>query len=113
VIQAVNGRVLVFHDYREDVLDRAGKLLFTLDNVAGPMAVDASGHMYGVAAGKPGIPLNNLTGLDDWDYQNQLSRDSRFIGDDYGRIAHDPSYMNDQDQHHQCVRQRRDPALEK
>ncbi len=64
VIQAVNGRVLVFHDFGEDVLDSTGKLLFTIDNVAGPMAVDAGGHMYGVAAGKSGIPLNNST--DSW-----------------------------------------------
>ncbi len=43
--------------------------------------------------GNPEIPLNNLTDFPDWDYQNQLSRDSRFIGEDYNRIAHDPSYM--------------------
>ena len=85
--------MLVFHDFREDVLDSTGKLLFTIENVSGPMAVDAGGHMYGVAAGKAGIPLNNSTEFLDWEYRIQLSHDRRFIGEDFYRIAYDPSCL--------------------
>ena len=46
-------RIYVFHDYTEDVVDTGGKLLFSIDNVAAPAAVDDLGQIYIVHAEKP------------------------------------------------------------
>jgi predicted transcriptional regulator len=47
-IRVCDDRVYVFHDYREDVLDSGGRLLFTLDNITAPVAVDEAGRIYAV-----------------------------------------------------------------
>jgi hypothetical protein len=39
-IHAHGDRVYVFHDYEETVIDRSGKVLFTIDSVSDPAAVD-------------------------------------------------------------------------
>lgn len=46
-------RIYLFHDYTEDVLDLGGKLLFSIDNVSDPAAVDDLGQIYVVHAVKP------------------------------------------------------------
>jgi predicted transcriptional regulator len=53
VINIQGDRVYLFHDYSEDVLDRAGKLLFTLNNISSPVAVDEKNRMYAVRGAKP------------------------------------------------------------
>jgi len=41
-------RIYVFHDYTEDVLDKDGRLLFSIRNISDPAVVDNSGHIYAV-----------------------------------------------------------------
>ena len=48
-IYAANDRVYVFHDYEETVLDRNGSVLFTLNNVSDPAAVDENGYIYTIS----------------------------------------------------------------
>ncbi len=48
-IQAANGRVYVFHDYQETVIDGNGSVLFTIANVSDPAAVDDRGYIYTVS----------------------------------------------------------------
>lgn len=48
-IHASDGRVYVFHDYAETVIDSTGHVLFTIANVSDPAAVDDNDHIYTVA----------------------------------------------------------------
>jgi predicted transcriptional regulator len=47
-IHARDGRVYVFHDYKETVIDGSGHVLFTIANVSDPAAVDENGNIYAV-----------------------------------------------------------------
>jgi predicted transcriptional regulator len=47
-IYAYGDRVYVFHDYTETVIDRSGKVLFSIDGVSDPAAVDERGYIYTV-----------------------------------------------------------------
>jgi hypothetical protein len=47
-IKTSGDREYLFHDYSEDVLDRNGRLLFTLHNVSAPASVDDKSHIYTV-----------------------------------------------------------------
>ncbi|HEY3272917.1 MAG TPA: winged helix-turn-helix transcriptional regulator [Methanocella sp.] len=47
-IEASGDREYLFHDYSEDVLDRNGRLLFTIPNVSAQVSVDDQGHIYAV-----------------------------------------------------------------
>lgn len=46
-------RIFLYHDYTEDVLDSSGMLLFSINNVSAPVAVDGQGDIYTVRAVKP------------------------------------------------------------
>lgn len=48
-IHAYGDRVYVFHDYKETVIDKNGSVLFTIDGVSDPAAVDELGYVYTVA----------------------------------------------------------------
>ena len=49
-VQAYNGRVYVFHDYEETVIDSSsGHVLFTIPGVSSPAAVDENGNIYTVS----------------------------------------------------------------
>jgi predicted transcriptional regulator len=48
-IQAHDGRVYVFHDYKETVIDKNGSVLFTINDVSDPAAVDERGYIYTVS----------------------------------------------------------------
>ncbi|HTY90017.1 MAG TPA: PQQ-binding-like beta-propeller repeat protein [Methanocella sp.] len=48
-IHASGGRVYVFHDYSETVIDSSGHVLFTIASVSDPAAVDESGRIYTVS----------------------------------------------------------------
>ena len=66
-IFAQNGRVYVFHDYNETVVDAGnGTILWSVDNVADPVSVDENGFIYSVPAVQPDAgyiqPLLNNTG---------------------------------------------------
>ena len=53
-IFAQNGRVYVFHDYNETVVDADnGTILWSVDNVADPVSVDENGFVYSVPAVQP------------------------------------------------------------
>lgn len=53
-VQARNGRVYVYHDYNETVLDRNGHVLWNIENVGTAPAVDERGNAYLVR----GVPAN-------------------------------------------------------
>lgn len=67
-----NGRLYVYHDHREDVLRDNGSLLFTLNNVSEPAAVDEKGNAYIVKATSQANdhPVYVADGSDDrnWDF---------------------------------------------
>jgi len=48
-IRACGDRIYVFHDYKVTVIDKSGKVLFTIDGVSDPPAVDERGYIYTVA----------------------------------------------------------------
>ncbi|AFC98794.1 hypothetical protein Mtc_0019 [Methanocella conradii HZ254] len=47
-IYAYGGRVYVFHDYTETVIDKNGRVLFSIEGVSDPPAVDERGYIYTV-----------------------------------------------------------------
>lgn len=61
-IKAYGGRVYVFHDYSETVLDRNGSILFTIPNVSDPAAVDENGRLYVSQALRVNWAVNDLGG---------------------------------------------------
>jgi predicted transcriptional regulator len=48
-IHAYGDRIYVFHDYKETVIDKNGSVLFTIDGVSDPAAIDEAGNIYTVA----------------------------------------------------------------
>jgi predicted transcriptional regulator len=48
-IHAYGDRIYVFHDYKETVIGKNGSVLFTIDGVSDPAAVDERGYIYAVA----------------------------------------------------------------
>lgn len=92
-LRAHDGRLFVFHDYREDVLDANGKLLFTLNNVSSQAAVDEKDNIYTVRAEKPDIKVNSSVPLPYWADIQWLLNDSRLYGEDDTRLGRDSSYM--------------------
>lgn len=48
-ISASGGRVYVFHDYAETVIDGTGRVLFTIDGVSDPAAIGEDGSIYTVS----------------------------------------------------------------
>jgi predicted transcriptional regulator len=80
--------IFVFHDYKQDVLDDNGRLLFSIGNVIRPAAVDESGHIYTVEAQKPVLDMTNVT------YWWDLLQDGKtLIGEDVEQMIADPAYM--------------------
>jgi predicted transcriptional regulator len=57
-IYAQGGRVYVFHDYNETVIDRNGTVLYTISDLSDPPAVDEQGFVYGVTPIKVDSTLN-------------------------------------------------------
>ena len=53
-IYAKGGRIYIYHDYNETVVDSNGSILWSVDNVAAPASVDESGFVYTVPAMEPG-----------------------------------------------------------
>jgi|GEM_PF-1205476 len=49
-IEVRGDRIYVYHCYNETVIDRSGKVLFNIVNVAGQVAVDEKGFVYSVPA---------------------------------------------------------------
>ena len=47
-VEAHDGRIYLYHDYNETVLDTSGKSLFNLDNIAEPVSVDEDGDLYAI-----------------------------------------------------------------
>ncbi len=87
-IHVYGDRVFVFHDNRQDVLGRDGRLLFSIGNISRPASVDESGRIYTVRAEKPAVNLTNVTF--DWDL---LPDDGVTIGLDVRRMVLDPTYL--------------------
>lgn len=60
-IRAMGDRIYVFHGYSETVVDRSGKVLFTLHDVSDPASIDEYGNIYVVRATRPeaynGLPV--------------------------------------------------------
>ncbi|MGA9140905.1 MAG: winged helix-turn-helix transcriptional regulator [Methanocella sp.] len=52
-LRAYNGRVYAFHGYNETVIDASGKVLWTVENVSDPGAVDEGGNLYLMNAREP------------------------------------------------------------
>ena len=52
-IFAQGGRIYVYHDYNETVIDANGMLLWSIDNVADPVSVNENGLVYAVPARVP------------------------------------------------------------
>ncbi len=48
-IRACGDRIYVFHDNKETVIGRGGSVLFTIDGVSDPAAVDEAGNIYTIA----------------------------------------------------------------
>jgi hypothetical protein len=48
-IRAYGDRIYVFHDYKETVISKNGSVLFTIDGVSDPAAIDERGYIYAVA----------------------------------------------------------------
>jgi predicted transcriptional regulator len=61
-VRAVNGRVLLAHDDREEVLSSDGRRLFVIGNITNPVVVDENGHLYAARA----------TGVDAYDRDGKL-----------------------------------------
>ncbi len=59
-IQAQNGRVYVFHDYNETVLDMNGTILWNIDGISAPVSVDEHGFVYCVPAMEPPTEYTQL-----------------------------------------------------
>jgi predicted transcriptional regulator len=51
-VEAHGGRVYLYHDYNETVLDSSGNLLFTIENISNPPSLDGDGNIYAVRAAK-------------------------------------------------------------
>jgi predicted transcriptional regulator len=92
-VDARNGRVYVYHDYTEDVLDSSGQLLFSLTNVAGPAAVDEDGRIYTVEAARPGeiINMSTLAGPGNA-AESPAWMTGQHYGEDVTRMLADPDY---------------------
>ncbi|MDI6897236.1 winged helix-turn-helix transcriptional regulator [Methanocella conradii] len=75
-VYAANGRVYVFHYYNETVIDREGRVLWSIANVSDPAAIDEEGYVYCVPSREPtpsypqpfapyvdraGVPYVNMT----------------------------------------------------
>lgn len=58
-IKALDGKVYVFHDHNETVLDKNGSVLFTISNVSDPAAIDEYGCLYTSEALRVNWSLNN------------------------------------------------------
>ncbi len=48
-IRACGDRIYVFHDYKETVIGKNGSVLFTIEGVSDPAAIDERGYIYTVA----------------------------------------------------------------
>ena len=57
-MSAQDGRLYVFHDYNETVIDRNGTILYTIGGLSDPPAVDEQGYIYGTTSITVDSPLN-------------------------------------------------------
>ena len=57
-MSAQDGRLYVFHDYNETVIDRDGAILYTIAGLSDPPAVDEQGFLYGTTSITVDSPLN-------------------------------------------------------
>ncbi|HEY3273728.1 MAG TPA: hypothetical protein VGJ92_08205, partial [Methanocella sp.] len=61
VVHVAGDRVYLFHSDNETVVDRSGKVIYTIPHIGGPVAVDGQGNTYSV----PAFRMNRkLPGLD-------------------------------------------------
>ncbi len=80
-------RIYLFHDYTEDVLDTDGRLLFSINNVSAPAAVDDLGQIYIVHAVKPTMEQFNQS------IERNISINSSISSFDSSMISEDLTYM--------------------
>jgi predicted transcriptional regulator len=93
VVKASGNRIYVFHDHKEDVLGSNGKLLFSIGDVAEPAAVDEAGHVYVVHAARLTQQVNGSFMYPDPHVLDTLENDPQYYGEDFQRLAYDPTYM--------------------
>ena len=85
-VQASNGRVYVFHDYEETVIDSSsGHVLFTIPNVSDPAAVDESGNIYTVSPASADQSSNGTA----FDYLSPSSTVNAYTPDGNLNWSHD------------------------
>jgi predicted transcriptional regulator len=63
-ITAENGSIYAFSDYKVTVLNESGSVLFTVDQVSDPPAVDEKGNMY--------VSISSTAYDGDWEYQQPV-----------------------------------------
>jgi len=101
-VDARDGRIYIYHDYTEDVLDSSGRLLFSLHNVSAPAAVDENGCIYTVRSGIPDAIMNRSALEDEGKIIGDISSyhysdppvwaSGQHYGEDVPRMFADPDY---------------------
>ncbi|HUL61831.1 MAG TPA: winged helix-turn-helix transcriptional regulator [Methanocella sp.] len=98
-LRSDSGRLYVFNDGKETVVDRNGTVLFTVGDVARPPSIDGNGTMYFMKAQADDdvivLEAYNATGDPVWDRTVQGAVSSQYVADDlWPRFNCMPMYQN-------------------
>jgi predicted transcriptional regulator len=100
-LRSDSGRLYMFNDGTETVVDRNGTVLFSIDDVARPASVDEKGNLYLMkspsAAGSSSVLLEayNFSGGKIWDREIQGTVASQYVADDlWSEFNCMPMYQN-------------------
>jgi predicted transcriptional regulator len=100
-LRSDNGRLYVFNDGTETVVDRNGTVLFSIDDVARPASIDEQGNLYFVKAQSSAVSPStiveayNASGSKIWDREIQGAAASQYVADDlWSEFNCLPMYQN-------------------
>jgi predicted transcriptional regulator len=100
-LRSDSGRLYVFNDGSETVVDRNGTVLFSIDDVARPASIDEPGNLYFVkkqssaASSSTIVEAYNASGIKIWDREIQGTMASQYVADDlWSEFNCMPMYQN-------------------
>lgn len=82
------GRIYLFHEDKEDVLNRSGHCLFTLSNISAPAAVDDAGMIYCIRSYRPDIDFTQVN----LDTEYSVTKAYEIDGNDLMALAADKNH---------------------
>lgn len=80
IIHSQNNRIYFFHEYNETVIDSDGSILWNLENISDPAAIDEDGFVYAAYAIRPGNPDSYPLISKNATYENEKISDYRTPG---------------------------------